>query len=162
MGAGGGGQRRRLRRHRERGIQTDRNGAGCGDRHHRSITSAAARRSSPPRTAPARSRHRPRATRRGLGADALMVLPPYFVKPGPDALVTTTAALPRHPAFRSCSGCAAVTRGVDVAGALGAHGRNRHLNFATSKRRARRRDRRSRRRYGCAATASAYFAVGAD
>ena len=92
---------------------------------HVSAASTAACRSSPPRTVPVRSRPStaPAAPRRS-GADALMVLPSYFVKPGPDALDVVLRAhrrgvrAPDHAAGR-----AAVDGSVDGPGALGSHGR---------------------------------------
>ena len=68
------------------------------------------------------------------GADALMVLPPYFVKPGPDALVVVLRADRRgrrHPDH--APGRAAVDRRGDVPGALGTHGGRRSPDCAMSR-----------------------------
>ena len=56
-----------------------------------------------------------------LGADALMVLPPYLVKPGPAALLDYyTAHRRRGRDSRHDPGCSAAYRGVDDTSALGA------------------------------------------
>lgn len=96
-----------------------------------------------------------------LGCDVLMVLPSYFVKPGPDALASYYAHIAAASGLLIMLQDAPQLTGVSMSPALWPASPRKHLDSATSRPRVHRKARRSRRRYGFVAIASESSAAGA-